>query len=176
MEDEAISANVWRLMSNERKMHHIIVRTAMAYGFTVEDLTGKCRTADVSHARHAAMWICNCQDIMIATRTEVGKYFGGRSHSMVLHGCKKVEEILAEGGPEAEMVLTIKKTLREAPKHPGWVSCISEADKPLVAIAQLDESYDYQNVERLLLQSQLADKSKEQVIDRLLKIVNKITQ
>lgn len=68
----------------------VILATAQCYNLTPDDLTGKGRQARVNEARQVAMWLC--RELTESSLPQIGEYFGGRSHTTVLHGLNKIAE------------------------------------------------------------------------------------
>jgi chromosomal replication initiator protein len=61
----------------------------------VNDLRGNRRTADVAYARQIAMYLS--RELTEASLPGIGKSFGGRHHSTVIHAVNKVERQLKDG-------------------------------------------------------------------------------
>lgn len=81
------------LSPNEKK--HLtpeIINNAVSkyYDLTPDKLTSKLRSAEISNARNVAMYIC--RDYLELKLETIGKFFGGRSHTTVMHGCTNVEK------------------------------------------------------------------------------------
>lgn len=55
------------------------------YGLRVRDLVGAQRSARFARPRQLAMWLC--RELTQRTFGEIGRLFGGRDHSTVLHAC-----------------------------------------------------------------------------------------
>lgn len=72
------------------KVEKIISETARTHGVLAEDLRGKKRDARTAEARQIAMYIV--RDMTNLSTTEIGKEFGGRDHTTVLHAVNKVAE------------------------------------------------------------------------------------
>jgi len=68
--------------------------TAAYYDLASEDLTGKRRTGRINYVRQIAMFLA--REITEASLPEIGDVFGGRSHTTVLHGYNKVNEMMVE--------------------------------------------------------------------------------
>ena len=68
----------------------VINAVAKYYDLPPEKLSSKLRSADIAKARNVAMWIC--RDYLEMNLDKVGSYFGGRTHSTVLHGCNNVDD------------------------------------------------------------------------------------
>lgn len=56
------------------------------------DLKSKSRLKEVAHARHIAMFLIYNLVKPTPTYVEIGKFFGGRDHTSVLHGVEKVRK------------------------------------------------------------------------------------
>ncbi|MEN6357352.1 MAG: chromosomal replication initiator protein DnaA [Armatimonadota bacterium] len=64
------------------------------FNVDLSDLKGKCRSADIVLPRQIAMYLM--RELTDYSLPSIGKAFGGRDHSTVLHACKKIEEKMAE--------------------------------------------------------------------------------
>lgn len=58
------------------------------FGVTAQELRGKSRCKTIAEARAMAMYVA--KEISQASFGRVGKQFGGRDHTTVLHACRKV--------------------------------------------------------------------------------------
>jgi len=66
----------------------IIEIVARQYDTTPEDITGKNRSQQVALPRQVAMYIC--RKMTTLSTTSIGRAFGGRDHTTVMHGCEKI--------------------------------------------------------------------------------------
>ena len=66
----------------------IIEVIARQYDLEPSDLTGKKRSQDIAMPRQIAMYLCRRMTSL--STTDIGRAFGGRDHTTVLHGCDKV--------------------------------------------------------------------------------------
>ena len=67
------------------------------YGVTVDDLLSKKRNREIAVPRQIAIYIC--RELTDLSTTNIGKEFGGRDHTTVMHSCDKVsEQIKSEYG------------------------------------------------------------------------------
>lgn len=60
------------------------------YGVTQEDVLSKKRSRDIALPRQIAMYLC--RDLTQLSTTNIGRAFGGRDHTTVMHGCDKISE------------------------------------------------------------------------------------
>ncbi|HKK26648.1 MAG TPA: chromosomal replication initiator protein DnaA [Gemmatimonadota bacterium] len=68
-------------------------RTAEAWGVTVDGLTSRRRTRNLTVPRQIAMYLI--KTLLDLPYTEIGELFGGRDHSTVIHSVNKVEADMA---------------------------------------------------------------------------------
>ncbi|MEZ4647217.1 MAG: chromosomal replication initiator protein DnaA [Candidatus Eisenbacteria bacterium] len=81
---------------------------AQAYGVPPESLRGKRRTNTVAHARQVAVYLT--KELTDLTVVEIGRRFGNRDHSTVLHAVKKVRQLMVE---EPEVRVRIEQMKHE---------------------------------------------------------------
>ena len=74
------------------------------------DLLSERRTRAVARPRQIAMYLCKQH----TTRSypDIGRRFGGRDHTTVLHGVRKIEELLASDEQIAKDVEALTRKLR----------------------------------------------------------------
>ena len=60
------------------------------YGITQEQILSKNRSRDIALPRQIAMYLC--RDLTQLSTTNIGKAFGGRDHTTVMHGCDKIAD------------------------------------------------------------------------------------
>ena len=64
---------------------------------------------ELVNARHVAMFLC--RELTSSSLISIGKYFGGRDHSTVIHACKTIEDRLQQEGSFEKQLLVIKQQL-----------------------------------------------------------------
>ena len=71
--------------------------TSEHFGLKQADLISERRNRSIARPRQAAMWLCK----QLTTRSlpDIGRRFGGRDHTTVLHAVRKIEE-LKVGDPQ----------------------------------------------------------------------------
>ena len=72
----------------------IRARVAAAFNVTVDALVSKKRTKELTVPRQVAMYLM--RQLLNPPLVEIGKLFGGRDHSTVIHSIQKVEDDLRE--------------------------------------------------------------------------------
>ena len=68
------------------------------------------RTRAVARPRQIAMWLC--KQHTTRSYSDIGRRFGGRDHTTVLHGVRKIEELMALDDQIARDVETLTRKLR----------------------------------------------------------------
>ena len=84
--------------------------TADHYGLKQADLLSERRTRSIARPRQVAMYLCKLH----TTRSypDIGRRFGGRDHTTVLHGVKKIEELMGKDEQIARDVEALSRKLR----------------------------------------------------------------
>ncbi|MDR1441233.1 MAG: chromosomal replication initiator protein DnaA [Bifidobacteriaceae bacterium] len=72
----------------------IIGQTAQYFSLTLEDISGPSRNRNLVEARQIAMYLC--RELTDLSLPSIGREFGGRDHTTVLHACNKVKATLPE--------------------------------------------------------------------------------
>lgn len=88
-----------RIRNNARavKLTEIEQAVCQVFGLEPESLHGAGKTRELSGARTLAMWLARKHTR--AALSEIGRYFGRRSHSTVISAQKKVTSWMADGRP-----------------------------------------------------------------------------
>ena len=94
--DDAQSILRPHLSVNERKVTVDIIQKAVAehFGLKQADLISERRARAIARPRQVAMWLAK----QITTRSlpDIGRRFGGRDHTTVLHAVRRIESLKAE--------------------------------------------------------------------------------
>ena len=67
----------------------IIKFVARHYGLKVGEIKSKSNAKQIAFPRQVAMYLCKA--LTAASLPEIGKSFGGKHHSTVIHSIKKIE-------------------------------------------------------------------------------------
>ncbi|HVU88327.1 MAG TPA: DnaA/Hda family protein [Pirellulales bacterium] len=98
-----------RAPARQATIRDIATRTARHYALPLGDLRGPSRRQNVALARSVAMFLA--RQMTDNTLGAVGKYFGGRDHTTVLHGCRKMEELIARDAEVRQTVSELQSAL-----------------------------------------------------------------
>ena len=95
----------------EKKITPRRIREAVAtdYDLPAESLRAKTRISRVVRARQVAMHLC--RELTDLSLVLIGKQFGGRDHSTVLHSIRKTEKLMADDPVFAGRVNDIRKSI-----------------------------------------------------------------
>ncbi len=80
--------------SSEIDAATIMAVTAEYFSISLEDLTSHSRNRNLVNARQVAMYLC--RELTNLSLPSIGKQFGGKDHTTVMHAVKKVGALMAE--------------------------------------------------------------------------------
>jgi chromosomal replication initiator protein len=84
---------------------------ARHYNVSRGDLLSSRRTANVVRPRQVAMYLA--KTLTLRSLPEIGRRFGGRDHTTVLHAVRKIENLVGNDTSLAEEIETLKRQLQE---------------------------------------------------------------
>ncbi|WEF24393.1 chromosomal replication initiator protein DnaA [Paracoccus sp. S3-43] len=99
------------LRTNDRKISidDIQRKVAEHYNIRLADMVGPKRARNVARPRQIAMYLS--KQLTSRSLPEIGRRFGGRDHTTIMHGIRKVEELVVEDHALAEDVALLKRLL-----------------------------------------------------------------
>jgi chromosomal replication initiator protein len=99
------------LRASDRKVtvEEIQRKVAEHYGIRLSDLIGPKRLRSIARPRQVAMKLS--KDLTTRSYPDIGRRFGGRDHSTVMHAVKRVEELVSTDHQIAEDVDLLRKAL-----------------------------------------------------------------
>jgi chromosomal replication initiator protein len=99
------------LRASERKVtiEEIQRKVAEHYNVRLSDMIGPKRMRTIARPRQVAMYLAK----QMTTRSlpEIGRRFGGRDHTTIMHGVRKVEELRAQDSQLAEDIDLLRRLL-----------------------------------------------------------------
>jgi chromosomal replication initiator protein len=84
---------------------------ARQYNVSRADLLSSRRTANVVRPRQVAMYLA--KTLTLRSLPEIGRRFGGRDHTTVLHAVRKIENLVNTDNALAEEIEVLKRQLQE---------------------------------------------------------------
>ena len=78
---------------NQNPLTHNAIINTVARNFSVSpnDITGKSRDKKITQARHIAIMLC--RELLGLSLPQVGRLFGNRDHSSVIHSIRKINQL-----------------------------------------------------------------------------------
>jgi len=93
------------------KIEDIQRTVARQYNVSRSDLLSSRRTANVVRPRQIAMYLA--KTLTLRSLPEIGRRFGGRDHTTVLHAVRKIENLVGINPTLAEEIELLKRLLQE---------------------------------------------------------------
>ncbi len=91
--DEVLAGLYPELRTRARSVREIQEQTCEAFGVTMDDLLSSSRSQPIAFARQVAMYLA--RELTDATLPAIGRAFGNRNHTTVMHACKRTAERMA---------------------------------------------------------------------------------
>jgi chromosomal replication initiator protein len=101
------------LRASERKItvEEIQRRVAEHYNIRLSDMIGPKRLRTYARPRQVAMYLC--KQLTSRSLPEIGRRFGGRDHTTVMHGVRRIEELKVSDGQIAEDLELLRRALED---------------------------------------------------------------
>lgn len=87
----------------------IVDEVSAYYSISKEEITGKKRTAEIALARHMVMYLS--RELTDLSLPAIGSKLGGRDHTTVIHGVRKIEVDTIQNPQTKKVVEELKKNL-----------------------------------------------------------------
>ncbi|EBA17132.1 chromosomal replication initiation protein [Roseobacter sp. SK209-2-6] len=99
------------LRASERKItvEEIQRKVSEYYNIRMSDIIGPKRLRSYARPRQVAMYLC--KQLTSRSLPEIGRRFGGRDHTTVMHGVRRIEELKSTDGQIAEDVEMLRRSL-----------------------------------------------------------------
>ena len=99
------------LRASERKIsvEEIQRKVAEHYNIRLSDMIGPKRVRTFARPRQIAMYLC--KQLTSRSLPEIGRRFGGRDHTTVMHGVRRIEELRVQDGQIAEDIELLRRAL-----------------------------------------------------------------
>lgn len=90
-------------------LHDIRAIVCMHYGIELAALLSARRTQDLTRPRHVAYYLAS--KLTLKSLPEIGRHLGGKNHTTVLHGARKIERLLLTDPALRDVIATMKRRL-----------------------------------------------------------------
>ncbi len=100
-----------QLRQSERKVtvEEILRKVAEHYNVRLSDLVGPKRLRAIARPRQVAMFLS--KSLTTRSLPDIGRRFGGRDHTTIMHGIRKIEELRASDSQLAEDIDMLRRLL-----------------------------------------------------------------
>jgi chromosomal replication initiator protein len=102
-----VLSRIWPEEEQAITVSDVQLKASEFFGVALSDLRGRTRTGSVTLARQVAMYLA--RQLTHASLGELGRAFGGKDHTTVLHAVAKIQTML---GTDAELQRTIEALTR----------------------------------------------------------------
>jgi len=107
---QEVLASIWGTEERPVTIDEIQRRVGETFGVKPHDLRSKTRTKAVAFPRQVAMYIA--RQLTSDSFADIGRAFGGKDHTTVLHGVHKIETLLQEDPNFRKTIDRIIQTIR----------------------------------------------------------------
>ena len=84
---------------------------ASTYKLTIEELISKNNARQISHPRQVAMYLC--KHLTKHSYPEIGRAFGGKHHTTVMHSVEKIEALVATDETVQRLISELSESLQK---------------------------------------------------------------
>ncbi|GGA99212.1 chromosomal replication initiator protein DnaA [Allosediminivita pacifica] len=102
-------ADVLRASERKISIEEIQRKVAEHYNIRLSDMIGPKRVRVFARPRQVAMYLC--KQLTRRSLPEIGRRFGGRDHTTVMHGVKRIEELRHQDGQIDEDIELLRRAL-----------------------------------------------------------------
>jgi len=106
----ALASMIQQSQRREVDVEYIQDLVSSFYNIPAEDLLSKKRSADITRARHVAMYFC--RQLLDTPLKQLGKEFGGKDHSTVIHAVEKIATNLEKDKKLKEEVVKLEAEIK----------------------------------------------------------------
>ncbi|MDR1538097.1 MAG: chromosomal replication initiator protein DnaA [Clostridiales bacterium] len=117
--EDALRDVISRLDKPEISVEYIQEVVAAYYELTVADLNSRKRTQNIVYPRQIAMYLS--RKLLDVSLPDIGKIFGGRDHSTVIHGCDKITYALENDISLQHVINDLERRIKSGIKEPKEV-------------------------------------------------------
>ena len=86
-------------------------QVASTYKLTIDELISKNNARQISHPRQVAMYLC--KNLTKHSYPEIGRAFGGKHHTTVIHSVEKIESLVATDETLQRLISELSESLQK---------------------------------------------------------------
>lgn len=102
-------ADVLRVSERKVTVEEIQRRVSEHYNIRLSELIGPTRVRNVARPRQMAMYLCKA--LTSRSLPEIGRRFGGRDHTTIMHGVRRIEDLRGRDSQVAEDLELLRRAL-----------------------------------------------------------------
>jgi len=106
---QEVLADLWGEDEKIITIEHIQRKTAEFFSVRLSDMRAKNRTKAVAFPRQIAMYLA--RQLTNASLAELGRAFGGKDHTTVLHAVEKIQTLLQDDPKFKKSVETLRQSI-----------------------------------------------------------------
>ena len=103
-------ADILRASDRKLTIEEIQRKVAEHYNIRLADLIGPKRLRNIARPRQVAMYLS--KQLTLRSLPEIGRRFGGRDHTTIMHGVKRIEELMATDSQLSDDVMLLRRLLQ----------------------------------------------------------------
>ena len=103
-------ADILRASDRKVTIEEIQRKVAEHYNVRLSDLIGPKRMRTIARPRQVAMYLS--KQLTLRSLPEIGRRFGGRDHTTIMHGVRKIEELMAMDSQLADDLQLLRRQLQ----------------------------------------------------------------
>jgi chromosomal replication initiator protein len=102
-------ADILRASDRKVSIEEIQRKVAEHYNVRLSDMIGPKRVRTVARPRQVAMYLS--KQLTPRSLPEIGRRFGGRDHTTIMHGVRKIEELMATDSQLSDDLQMLRRLL-----------------------------------------------------------------
>ncbi len=103
-------ADILRASDRKLTIEEIQRKVADHYNIRLSDMIGPKRLRNIARPRQVAMYLS--KQLTPRSLPEIGRRFGGRDHTTIMHGVRKIEELMATDSQLSDDLLLLRRLLQ----------------------------------------------------------------
>ena len=103
-------SDILRTSEKRLSIEEIQRKVAEHYNVRLSDMIGPKRLRTIARPRQVAMYLC--KQLTSRSLPEIGRRFGGRDHTTIMHGIRKIDELMAADSQMADDIQLLKRLLQ----------------------------------------------------------------
>ncbi len=103
-------ADILRASDRKLTIEEIQRKVAEHYNIRLSDMIGPKRLRNIARPRQVAMYLS--KQLTPRSLPEIGRRFGGRDHTTIIHGVRKIEELMSTDSQLSDDLLLLRRLLQ----------------------------------------------------------------